>query len=406
MHQVPGSSASAVPEKMAWMADNLLTSRILKSIEAFRTLSMDQLEQAIRVSRTLAFGVGEVVSTRGTSGRSGLVVILTGSVTVTRPNPADPTTPEVLGRLGTGEHFGAKNLVDASAPRETDVTADTPMRCLLLEAGALGDLLRPLQHALARELASRRWILENRGKVAIADLESVRTVGVGAFGRVKLVVHSPTQKTYALKIISRSLMIQQKQEANVLSERALLSTCSHPFLLKLAATFETASRIYMLLEFIQGGELFRLIVNSEEQRLSLPMTTFYAASTFSAFAYLGSLNIVYRDLKTENLMLNAHGHLKVIDLGFAKVLKDGKAFTLAGTPDYMAPEVVTHRGYDARTCPSHTMRRAQAPCLKDEHERTRMPPAHVLRARAPRPHPPCPTAAGTTSLTTGGGSGS
>lgn len=139
------------------------------------------------VAATVEFEAGCAISQRGApSGPSTLFVIIQGSVTVSRPaaGAAAGAAPEVLGRLGTGEHFGAKNIVDPSAPREVDVTADVAIRCLTFTVEALGEALLPLiQHSLARELATRRWILENRGRVRMEQLEAIRTIGIGSFGR-------------------------------------------------------------------------------------------------------------------------------------------------------------------------------------------------------------------------------
>ena len=134
------------------------------------------------------------------------------------------------------------------------------------------------------------------------------------------------------------------QVANVRSEQNLLSTCSHPFLLKLAAAFQDGVYLYMVLEFIQGGELYKYMQDQDESILPIEHARFYTASIIAAFLYLNSLNIVYRDLKPENMLLSSSGVLKLIDFGFAKILVEGRTFTFCGTPDYMAPEIITHRG--------------------------------------------------------------
>lgn len=130
--------------------------------------------------------------------------------------------------------------------------------------------------------------------------------------------------------------------SNVRSEHALLSTCNHPFLLKLAAAFQDEETLYMVLEFVQGGEVYRLLYDGP---LALEQARYYVANVVAAFTYLSSLNVVYRDLKPENLLLASNGQLRVVDFGFAKVLPEGRTFTFCGTPDYMAPEMICHRGY-------------------------------------------------------------
>jgi len=225
------------------------------------------------------------------------------------------------------------------------VAAETSLSLLTLERESFGELLPLVQHSLARELANRRWILENRNKVTLPDLDEVRLIGVGTFGQVTLNIHRPTGKPYALKTLGKHGVVERQQVGHVRSEMALLSTCSHPFLNKLAAAFQDNSSLFFILEFIQGGELFKYLQEQPDGTLPLPTVRFYAACVAAALGYLNSLNIVYRDIKPENLLLSSDGYLKVIDFGFAKVLELGKTFTFCGTPDYMAPEVVTQRGY-------------------------------------------------------------
>ena len=215
---------------------------------------------------------------------------------------------------------------------QVDVTADVELTCLRLDARAFGELLPLVQHSLARELASRRWIIENRDKVSLDELTLVRTIGIGTFGRVKLVIHRPSGgKPYALKVLQKRMLVHMAQVDNVRSEQQLLSTCSHPFLLKLAAAFQDAERLYMVLEFIQGGELYRRMQETDDLCFDVATTRFYAASIVSALSYLGSLCIAYRDLKPENILIDSTGYLKVIDFGFAKILTEGKTFTFCGT---------------------------------------------------------------------------
>ena len=182
-------------------------------------------------------------------------------------------------------------------------------------------------------------------QVTMNELDVVRTIGVGTFGRVRLMVHAPTHKPYALKTLQKRQLVAMSQVSNVRSEQTLLSTCSHPFLLKLAAAFQDETRLYMVLEFIQGGELYKYMQDQDEGLLPLGSARFYSASIVAAFAYLNSLNIIYRDLKPENILLSSEGLVKVIDMGFAKILANGRTFTFCGTPDYMAPEIICHRGY-------------------------------------------------------------
>jgi len=129
----------------------------------------------------------------------------------------------------------------------------------------------------------------------------------------------------------------------VCNEKALLSECSHPFILSLIRTFQDRDSLYMLLEFVQGGELFSIM----QRKFRFPMypTFFYSACLVDVFEHLHGRHIVYRDLKPENVLIDRTGYLKLADFGFAKRIMD-KSFTLCGTPEYLAPEVVLGTGHN------------------------------------------------------------
>lgn len=132
-------------------------------------------------------------------------------------------------------------------------------------------------------------------------------------------------------------VVATNQVEHVLSERKLLSTSSHPFLLRLVAAYQDDGELHLVTELILGGQLFHLL--QDRKYFDVTAARFYVANIASAFAYLGSLNIIYRDLKPENVLIDERGYLKVCDLGFAKII-DEHTFTFCGTPDYMAPEII------------------------------------------------------------------
>jgi len=169
-------------------------------------------------------------------------------------------------------------------------------------------------------------------------------LGVGAFGRVTLVMHEATDQVYALKAIRKGQVIAMKQEEHIMNEKNLLAMCDHPFLLRLVATFQDKWEIYMLTELALGGELFAYL--RARQRLDEDTARFYAACVGGAFSYMHDThNMCYRDLKPENLMFDEFGYIKVVDFGFAKIVKE-RTFTLCGTPEYLAPEVILSKGHN------------------------------------------------------------
>jgi protein kinase A len=134
-----------------------------------------------------------------------------------------------------------------------------------------------------------------------------------------------------------------KQVEHTNDERSMLQLVRHPFLVNLWGTFQDSKNLYMVMDFIEGGELFSLLRKS--QRFPNAVAKFYAAEVVLAINYLHGLDIIYRDLKPENLLLDRHGHIKITDFGFAKKVPD-ITWTLCGTPDYLAPEVVASKGYN------------------------------------------------------------
>ncbi|KAG8531470.1 cAMP-dependent protein kinase catalytic subunit [Bacidia gigantensis] len=182
-----------------------------------------------------------------------------------------------------------------------------------------------------------------KGKYQLTDFALKRTLGTGSFGRVHLVQSNHNQRYYAVKVLKKAQVVKMKQVEHTNDERKMLCKVKHPFLVTLWGTFQDSWNLYMVMDFVEGGELFSLLRKS--QRFPNPVAKFYAAEVTLALDYLHSQGIIYRDLKPENLLLDRHGHLKITDFGFAKEVPD-ITWTLCGTPDYLAPEVVASKGYN------------------------------------------------------------
>ncbi|ODM97428.1 Protein kinase DC2 [Orchesella cincta] len=164
----------------------------------------------------------------------------------------------------------------------------------------------------------------------------------GTFGKVVLAQDTETGEYSALKILSLYDIIRMKQVDHVKSEKNILKAIKHPFIVSLKWYSKDEYNIYFLMDFACGGELFSYLRKAGK----FPVSTgsFYAAEIVSALEYLHFKNIAHRDLKPENLLLDKEGHLKITDFGFAKRLKE-KTWTLCGTPEYLAPEVIMAKGY-------------------------------------------------------------
>ncbi|XP_073719672.1 cAMP-dependent protein kinase catalytic subunit PRKX [Misgurnus anguillicaudatus] len=174
------------------------------------------------------------------------------------------------------------------------------------------------------------------------DLDTIATVGTGTFGRVFLVKDKKTQGFFALKAMKIPDVIRLKQEQHVLNEKEVLTEVSHPFLVRLFWTHHDDRFLYMLMEYVNGGELFSYL--RSQGRFSNNTGLFYSAEIVCAIEYLHSKEIIYRDLKPENILLDSEGHIRLTDFGFAKKLSE-RTWTLCGTPEYLAPEVIQSKGH-------------------------------------------------------------
>mmetsp|Transcript_38462 Transcript_38462/g.76251 ORF Transcript_38462/g.76251 Transcript_38462/m.76251 type:complete len:321 (-) Transcript_38462:252-1214(-) len=169
-----------------------------------------------------------------------------------------------------------------------------------------------------------------------------KTLGTGAFGRVRFVTHMATGKHYALKTLKKAAIIKMKQVDHVISEKAILNELSHPFIVNMHGTFHDQRYVYMVLEYVVGGEFFTHL--RKAGRFNNDQSCFYASQVAAIFEYCHGKNIVYRDLKPENILINVDGYVKLTDFGFAKVIEH-RTYTLCGTPEYIAPEVLLNKGH-------------------------------------------------------------
>ncbi|TFY82996.1 hypothetical protein EWM64_g1018 [Hericium alpestre] len=182
-----------------------------------------------------------------------------------------------------------------------------------------------------------------KGTYRLTDFYFQRTLGTGSFGRVHLVRSKHNLRFYAVKVLSKEKIAKTKQIDHTNNEQRMLLAVQHPFIVNLWGSFQDCSNLYMVMDFVPGGELFTLLRRSN--RFPDPVAKFYAAEVACALNHLHGLDIVYRDLKPENILLNLDGHIKIADFGFAKYCPN-TTWTLCGTPDYLAPEVINQNRYN------------------------------------------------------------
>jgi len=183
----------------------------------------------------------------------------------------------------------------------------------------------------------------------LSDLKKHVMLGTGTFGQVWLISHktgSDKTTVYALKIQSKAELIQAHQAKGVVQEMTIMKQLNHPLLLRLVKTFQDEQFVYMMLGLVQGGELFNRIHSPIFDGVPESTAMFYAAGVYEGLAYMHRRQIIYRDLKPENVLIDVKGYPVIVDFGFAKKIVD-KTYTFCGTPLYIAPEVILNRGHNS-----------------------------------------------------------
>jgi len=171
-------------------------------------------------------------------------------------------------------------------------------------------------------------------------------IGKGSYGKVMLVRYKDrSNEVYAMKMLRKENIVKRNQVEHTKTERNVLETVSHPFIVNLVYAFQTPKKLYFVLEYCAGGELFFHL--SRAGRFSEGRCRFYTAEILLAIEYLHRLDIIYRDLKPENILLDSEGHVKLTDFGLSKegIRDNVSAKSMCGTPEYLAPEILDKKGH-------------------------------------------------------------
>lgn len=200
----------------------------------------------------------------------------------------------------------------------------------------------------------RTSILDNPDNVSLEDFTILKVIGSGAFGKVFLVekkTKAPGKKNklFAMKVLRKEFIIAKNQCAHTMTERRILEELESPFIVKLAYAFQTEDKLYFVLEYVAGGELFFHL--KQRGRFTEDEIRFFAAEIITFLGTLHNQGIIYRDLKPENILISKTGHLKFTDFGLSK---DGMefedrelTFSVCGTPEYIAPEIIKQHGHSS-----------------------------------------------------------
>jgi len=314
-------------------------------------LSPVEIDNMTLVLERDTFKKGDVIIREGEKGDI-FYMIESGTVDVfTKKNGVEP-----VASLIRSHFFGEKALLSEDV-RQATCVATSDVECLfmmredfVLLLGEMQDLLdgkhdsgtgkqtgvtTPEIREPAPDDSAVSWNL--------SDLDVKQTLGMGAFGRVKLVKVKATGASYALKCLSKKAVVENGLQEHIMNEKKIMAALDHPFITKFYAALQDDRYVYFLLEVLIGGELFTFLRN--ETQFPEQWSRFYAASVLMAYCQIHSRKIAYRDLKPENLVLDSLGYVKIVDFGLAKKV-EGKTWTLCGTPDYLAPEIILNEGHD------------------------------------------------------------
>jgi serum/glucocorticoid-regulated kinase 2 len=197
----------------------------------------------------------------------------------------------------------------------------------------------------ARKTRGTLYSIKKGEEVCLEDFTCKKILGKGSFGKVFLVEKKDDKKLYAMKSLRKDVILENDQVESTKLEKDILLKAKHPFFVKMAYIFQTDQKIYFVMNFIRGGELFTHLQN--EKRFKEERAKFYAAQIISAIGYLHKKKIIYRDIKPENILMGEDGYLYLADFGLAKEMTN-RDFTssFCGTPEYLAPEIIQNKGHN------------------------------------------------------------
>jgi len=325
-------------------------AEFLKKVKLLQALTQAERNKIAEALEEKVFAKGSTIIKQGDHGDC-MYIVKSGAM-----NAYVDGNEESVHSYGPGDFFGEKALMDDQSKgiRAATIICDTEAILLQLDRNAVFGLLGPIHDELKERSAN--YSSQKASDVALVttnakdwkctewkldDLKKGKVLGKGSFGIV-CIVTDPAGAAYALKSVAKKQVVIDGQQPHIVSEKRVMQRLNHPFLVKLFGTYRDESCVYFLLELCQGGELFTIL--RAQTRFKLSTAKFYAASVVLMFEYLHKRNIIYRDLKPENLLIDTKGFLKMTDFGFAKEIH-ANTYTLCGTPDYLAPEILTGKGH-------------------------------------------------------------
>jgi cGMP-dependent protein kinase len=302
--------------------------RVLRSVQLLRGLGPARLEALSKALVELRFEPNDEIVKQHTEGNC-LFILREGSVDVKRDNIK-------IRAITKFDYFGERSVLFNDFRSASVIATSTVVVWAIPKETFLELITRAIRHRLLCRIQLQDEV------VPFHDLVSIDLIGKGSFGVVQLVCHRENRNVYALKAVSRQTIELHDLHASLLYERQILLALDHVMILKLAKTFKDSERVYFLMEYVRGEVLSTVIRRTG--LISQDDAKFYAACLLVTLMYLHDRSIIYRDLKPENVIVDEEGFTKLVDFGVSKIV-DGRTYTVVGTPHYMAPEVITRKGY-------------------------------------------------------------
>lgn len=331
-----------------------LDKRKLGGIKLLNDTKLDSttLSSLANLLQDLEYSAGDHIFEEGSEVKAAVYLVRSGSVKIESTSGTKKKQT-----LSMGAYFGDETLL-------SDVARGTngPKDSTVVKAGYTVKVVENCRVGVltlesCRKVFDTLAIGKGRGahlesitntELSLADLTKHTILGAGTFGQVWLVSRpgaDGNDRAYALKVQSKYELSQSGQARSVVHEKEIMAGLNHPLVNRLLGAFKDVDYIYMLMNLVQGGELYGVMHTSTSDKLSENVSKFYIAGIAEGLGYMHSRGFVYRDLKPENVLISNEGYPVIIDFGFAKYVSD-MTYTLCGTPLYLPPEVILNRGHN------------------------------------------------------------
>ncbi|XP_077377579.1 cGMP-dependent protein kinase 1 isoform X2 [Festucalex cinctus] len=344
------------------------TSELLSSVPSLLSLPKDAVMKMCDLMEEARYTQGDYIIRQGASGDT-FYIINKGQVKITEKKAGDEE--QVLSKLSERQWFGEKALWGEDV-RAVNVIAVSDVTCLLIDRETFRDIIggmvfdssTDVQHDAGSKDESEVKDAASLASSTLSDFQIISTLGAGEFGHTDLVrfcrnacmcfpcnvrlsqvqFKGNVKDLFAMRVLDKKAIIHNGLREHVLRERNILLEVAWPFLVRLHKTFRDVECLYMLTEACLHGDLYSLL--KDKGCLDESSTKFYTACVTQALTFLHARNVVYRDVKPENVVLDERGYAKLVGSRCLKKIEVGKkTYTFCGTPGYMAPEIIFNKGH-------------------------------------------------------------